>query len=69
MRLMSTYDTCDRKGDERKRNWKEGGQKKEKHFKYPEVVYNHYTYRHYFDDHKSIRHQPISLEVTWAKKW
>ena len=37
-------------------------------FKYPEVVHNHYKNRHFVDDHNSRRHQPISLEETWATK-
>ncbi|KAG7349909.1 hypothetical protein IV203_012506 [Nitzschia inconspicua] len=37
-------------------------------FQYPEVVQNHYQYRHHIDDHNSERHRPIILEVTWATK-
>jgi hypothetical protein len=35
-------------------------------FQYPEVVYNHYHYRHSVNDHNAKRHAPISLEVVWA---
>ena len=37
-------------------------------FCYPEVINNHFKYRHAVDDHNSKRHQPISLEETWATK-
>jgi hypothetical protein len=39
-------------------------------FQYPEVIHNHFKYRHYIDDHNNKRQSPISLEETWAtKKW
>jgi len=68
MMLMSTYGTNNREsGKESKRQWKDdGGHQREVIFRYPEVVHNHYKYRHYIDDHNSKRHQPISLEVIWA---
>lgn len=60
MMLMSTYGTNHRVGE-----FKTRGENIEP-FQYPEVVYNHYKYRHLIDDHNAKRHQPISLEVTWA---
>ena len=39
-------------------------------FKYPQVVYNHYKYRHCVDDNNTKRHLPISVKTTWAtKRW
>ena len=38
-------------------------------FKFPELVYHHYKNRHHVDDHNNRRHQPISLEETWATKF
>jgi Transposase IS4 len=35
---------------------------------YPEVVRNHYTYRHAVDDHNARRHAPISFERRWGTK-
>jgi len=70
MMLMSTYGTLNRNGRTTKRVWKENGVQQRVIFNYPEVVHNHYTYRHLVDDHNAKRHQPISLEVTWAtSRW
>ena len=39
-------------------------------FKYTEIFYNHFNFRHAVDDHNNNRHQPISVEVTWAtQRW
>ena len=39
-------------------------------FKYPEVVYNHYKYRHMVDDCNARRQSPISLEESWStRRW
>jgi Transposase IS4 len=62
--LMSTYGTNERKGAEKKRVVK----KQRLNFKYPEVVANHYEYRHAVDDHNSKRHSPISFERVWGTK-
>jgi len=72
MMLMSTYGTNNREaGKETKRQWKDdNGNRCEATFRYPEVVHNHYKYRHFIDDHNAKRHQPISLEVIWAtSRW
>ena len=55
MSLMSTYGTMERFGKEKNCSWKEDGITKTAKFKYPEVVHNHYKYRHmlaeaYFSD-------------------
>ena len=67
--LMSNYGTLDRKGDTRSRSWKIGHNSHHASFKYPELVYRHYKNRHHVDDHNNRRHQPISLEETWATKF
>jgi hypothetical protein len=62
--FMATYGTTERIGKETHRTIDD-----HKHtFKYPEVMANHYMYRHYVDDHNKLRHQPISLEEIWATK-
>ena len=69
MPLMSTYGTNDR--DNRKEtqwDWKEGAMMKSASFKYPEVIHNHFMFRHAVDDHNGKQHSPISLEVVWATK-
>ena len=41
-----------------------------KKFHYPEVIHNHFTFRHTVDDHNGKRHSPICLEYVWAtKRW
>ena len=37
-------------------------------FCYPEVVSNHFKFRHAVDDHNAKRHAPISLEYVCATK-
>ena len=50
-----------------KKTWVDGsGTKNTKKFQYPEVVGNHFMYRHSVDDHNNKTHSPISLEVIWA---
>jgi Transposase IS4 len=60
--MMSTYGTLERIGNFTQRVV----DRHQVTFKYPEVIRNHYLYRHMVDDHNSKRHAPISLEVTWA---
>ena len=38
-------------------------------FKYLEIGWNHYTYRHAVDDHKNLRKSPISIGNTWATSY
>ena len=45
------------------------GTKKTTKFNYPEVVGNHFLYRHSVDDHNNKRHSPIRLEVVWGTKY
>ena len=69
MSLMSSYGTNDRlNGKETRRDWKEGSANMSTRFKYPEVIHNHFQYRHAVDDHNAKRHSPISIEVVWATK-
>ena len=53
--LMSTYRTIKGKGKTRKCKWFNNSQKKEKSFKYPEVVHNHYLYCNAVDSHNAYR--------------
>ena len=69
MSLMSSYGTCGRHGDDKNREYTQNRRKRRKTFKYPEVVHNHYQYRHVVDDHNARRHSPISLEATWGTSW
>ena len=68
MMMMTTYGTNqeieDGKTERVVRN-DDGGTERIR-FKYTEIFYNHFTYRHAVDDHNSNRHQPISIEVIWA---
>ena len=68
MSLMSTYGTNKWCGQEVHHDWKENGIKKSTTFRYPEVVDNHFKYRHYVDDHNGKQHSPTSMEVVWATK-
>jgi Transposase IS4 len=68
MTLMSTYGTCDRSGKETERDVLVGGIRQKVKFNYPEVVGNHFKYRHLVDDHNNRRHSPISFEENWATK-
>lgn len=70
MYVMTTYGTLERKGKTTERVWKEAGERKSAKFQYPEVISNHFLYRHCVDDHNNRRHSPIGLETTWAtKRW
>ena len=70
MSLMSTYGTNLRSGKETCREWVDSdGTKKTTKFNYPEVVGNHFLYRHSVADHNNKRHSPISLEVVWGTKY
>mmetsp|Transcript_14117 Transcript_14117/g.21448 ORF Transcript_14117/g.21448 Transcript_14117/m.21448 type:complete len:179 (-) Transcript_14117:2424-2960(-) len=69
MMLMSTYGSLVRLGTVKSRSWMEGNTKCSASFQYPEVVHNHFKYRHMVDDHNAKRHSPLSLEMSWATKW
>ena len=70
MMLMSSYETLSECGEGKKQHFKVNGQKQEKTFKCPEVVYNHYKYRDCIDNHNSQRMHPLSMEETWmTTRW
>ena len=69
MSLMTLYGTSERFGEEKTRIYDDNGSEKRVSFKYPEIVRNHYLYRHAVDDHNGKRHAPISVEETWGTKW
>jgi hypothetical protein len=64
--MMSTYGTLLHQGKYTTRQTILDGKATKTKFRYPEVVANHYHYRHMVDDHNARRHAPISLEETWA---
>ena len=66
MSLMSTYGKTERFDEEINRSWKENGGTEMAKFKYPEVVHNHYKYRHMVDGHKTKKQSPISLGGNWV---
>jgi hypothetical protein len=69
MMMMSTYGLMERSGRNTSREVPVmGGAMGRVHFQYPEVIGNHFKYRHLVDDHNAKRHSPISLEVVWATK-
>ena len=65
MMLMSTYDTLTQMGETKKCHYTKDHVKKVKEFKYPEVIYNHYSYCNMIDNHNSYWMHPISMEETW----
>lgn len=70
MSLMSTYGTTNEvETATTRRDIKIDGVNTRISFKYTEVIYNHFRYRHIVDDHNSKRHQPISLEYVWKTQW
>ena len=58
MVLITIYCTLGRSGNEIK--WCVNGEAVQ--FKYPEIVQNHYTYRHAVDDSNNRRQSPFSIE-------
>ena len=65
MMLMSMYGTLTSMGENKKRHYSENGVKMTKEFKYPEVLYNHYSYCNMINNHNSSQMHPISMEETW----
>ena len=53
MQIMSTYGMNEQDGDMKKRAYKVHGKSRQTAFQYPEVVHNHYRYRHVVDDHNA----------------
>ena len=71
MKIMSTYGTNEQiSSHETKRDYMNSERKKVSvTFNYPEVVSNHFKYRHSVDDHNAKRHAPICLEHVLATKY
>ena len=71
MKLMSTYGTNERnEAHKTRRVWKDKDKKTvSKTFNYPEIMSNHFKFRHAVDDHNGRRHSPICLEHVWATKY
>ena len=70
MMLMATYGTLVKQGEEKTRNFMDGGSKVVKKFKYPEVVYNHYQFQDVINNNNSMRMSLISMEETWmTSQW
>lgn len=67
MMLMATFGTQERVGQENFRNLP--NHQRVTTFRYPELFYNHYHYRHAVDDHNNRRHAPVSIEKTWTTNW
>ena len=65
MMLMATYGTLMKQGEEKTRNFTDGGSKVVKKFNYLEVVYNHYQFQDVIDNNNSMRMSPISMEEMW----
>ena len=65
MQLMTTHGSNESIGDEKIRVVSG----RNITLKYPELVYNHYRYRHTMDKHNNRKKSPIILESTWAKNW
>jgi Transposase IS4 len=68
MTMMTTYGTLERTGKETERTITVNGVRNRIKFNYPEVIGNHFKFRHMVDDHNAKRHAPISLEESWATK-
>ena len=71
MKLMRTYGTNELQADHSTKRIYKDSEKKPvtTNFCYPEVVSNHFKFRHAVDDHTAKRHAPISLEYVWATKY
>ena len=70
MMLMAIYGTLAKQGEEKTRNFTDGGSKVVKKFKYPERVYNHYQFRDVINNNNSMRISLISMEETWmTSRW
>ena len=71
MSIMATYGTLNEMDDgETKRHYvDENGDAQSTTFKYTELFYNHYKYRHVVDNNNNNRMQPIAIEKTWKTSW
>ena len=71
MKLMSTYGTNERNTNHKTRRLYKNDNKEQvsTDFYYPEIMSNHFKFRHAVDDHNAKRHAPICLEHVWATKY
>lgn len=71
MSIMATYGTTNEieEGETRRQYKGDDGADKSTTFKYTELFYNHYKYRHMVDDNNNCRMQPIAIERTWLTNW
>ena len=71
MKVMATYGTNERNENHRTRRIYKDKEKKQvsTSFYYPEIMSNHYKFRHAVDDHNAKRHSPICLEYVCATKY
>jgi hypothetical protein len=71
MKVMSTHGTLEDLPDKKtRRTFKNASnQSVTKIFPYKEPFGLHYKFRHQVDDHNNRRHQPISIERSWATKY
>ena len=72
MKVMATYSALKpiEEGKTQRSVTRRNGQRKNMSFQYTEPFYNHFKFRHQVDDHKNLRHSPISLEESLnTKDW
>ena len=71
MKLMSTYGTNKQNTNHKTRRLYKNDNKEQvsTDFYYPEIMSNHFKFRHAVDDHNAKRHAPICLEHAWATKY
>ena len=71
MKAISTYGTNERNQKHRTRRVYKAENKNQvtTSFNYPEVISNHFKFRHAVDDHNGRRHSPICLERVWVTKY
>lgn len=70
MTLMSSYGTLELIGEQKSRTYIQDNNTINKLIKYPELVYNHFSYRDAVDSHNSSRMFPIAMEEVWkTTRW
>ncbi len=69
MMLMATYGTIERVGQEQSWTWKSKNTECRIAFQSPELVHNHFKYKHAVNDHNNRRQAPISIERDWSTNW
>lgn len=70
MTLMSSYGTLEMVGEDKTRNFIRDNTTIQKTIKYPELIYNHFSYRDAVDAHNSSKIYPTAMEETWkSTRW